>query len=813
MTSSTKHSFSSLLRGIFKYLLIFMVLVYLLIWITSPWVVRYFATEPVGDLGLTLGVDSSIRFNPFTSTLTVRDLSLLDTNRTTVLAVDELDISVRIHRLLFKQIYISTFSIKETKLKVTKKSNSLYVAGINLTPGDNTQDVDEPTPKEVVEPIPDFRIILPEFKLENFTVNADIDSVQQTLTLNDFSLNDVEVDQVDHNLGLSIDAKINNAPVVIKSSLSMHAGVGVIDSEVSLNNLDLDELSPLLADFGVNMSGLLSFSSSPKLQISADEIKLASERTILTFDTLLINYEPWIFEGKRNQVTLNNLLVKSTPIGELTMLSTNMKTEFTQGNLGLQSTDNSLINWELIDVAANASVVDMQPHISESAVTIKSLNLSEDRSLAEDLPIVSIQELSINDIKFNDNFLSIDAITLQGLLTDLKINPDKSILSLVDTSALNPDEASAKTTDAPSTESNEELVDEGLSQQEAEQKPAIGFALNKFMLVDDAIILLNDQSVSPTYDQKITIETLQIGPINSLDTDLQSPYELKAKDQSYLKIDASGFVSPFGEALNASLFGNVDELSLPSISPYMKDALGFEMKSGQLDLNLDVKIIDDQIAGDTTIFMRGIEMASADEVEQGTIKEGKAMPLNIALGMLKDDQDNIELTVPLRGNIASPSFGIESFIGLVLKKAAMSQAKDYLMTTFVPYASVVSVALSGAEYLLKVRFEPLLFETGEVSLTDENQQYLSELVLLMQDKPELQLKTCSISNYQDLAVAQGTVITTELKSEVKVLGDKRQANLKTYLIEQGIKSSRILYCSPELDTSDTAQSRIELKTD
>lgn len=810
MTSSTKHSFISLLSGILKYLLLFAVLVYLIIWIASPWAVRHFATEPVGDLGLTLGADSSIRYNPFTSTLSVRDLSLLDSSQTAVLTVDELDLSVHLHRLLFKQIYISTFSIQYTNLKVTKKNNSLFVAGINLTSGDNAQVVEEPAPDEAAELTPDFSIILPEFKLVDFTVNADIDGVQQILRLNDFSLNDVEVDQVDHNLGLSIDAKINNAPLAIKSSLSMHDGAGVIDSEVSLSNLDLAELSPLLAEFGVNMSGLLSFSSSPKLQVSADEINLASEQTLLTLDTILLNYEPWIVEGKRNQVTLKNLLVKATPTGELTLLSTKMKSEFTQGSLGLQSVDNSVLNWESIGVAATASVVDMQPDISESAVTFKSLNLSEDRSLAEASPIVSMQELSIEDIKFTDNFLSIDAIKIKGLLTDLKINPDKSILSLVNTSALNPDEVSAETTEVPSTGEPEI---EASAQQEAEQKPALGFALNKFMLVDDAIILLNDQSVSPTYDQEITIETLQIGPMNSLDTNFQSPYELIAKDQNYLKIDASGFVSPFGEALNASLLGNVDELSLPSISPYMKDALGFEMKSGQLDLNLDVKIIDDQIVGDTTIFMRGIEMASADEVEQGTIKEGKAMPLNIALGMLKDDQDNIELTVPLRGDVASPSFGVESFIGLVLKKAAMSQAKDYLMTTFVPYASVVSVALSGAEYLLKVRFEPLLFETGEVSLTGENQQYLSELVLLMQDKPELQLKTCSISNYQDLAIAKGTPMTAELKSEIKGLGDKRQSNLKAYLIEQGIKSSRVLYCAPELDTSDNAQPRIELKTD
>ncbi|MFT6268031.1 MAG: hypothetical protein ACJAVV_000836 [Alphaproteobacteria bacterium] len=29
------------------------------------------------------------------------------------------------------------------------------------------------------------------------------------------------------------------------------------------------------------------------------------------------------------------------------------------------------------------------------------------------------------------------------------------------------------------------------------------------------------------------------------------------------------------------------------------------------------------------------------------------------------------------------------------------------MNTFVPYASVVSVAMSGAEFLLKITFEPL----------------------------------------------------------------------------------------------------------
>ena len=135
------------------------------------------------------------------------------------------------------------------------------------------------------------------------------------------------------------------------------------------------------------------------------------------------------------------------------------------------------------------------------------------------------------------------------------------------------------------------------------------------------------------------------------------------------------------------------------------------------------------------------------------------------------------------------------------------------MATFVPYASVVSVAISGAEHLLKIKFEPLVFQTGEVVLSEENQQYLTELVLLMKDKPELQLKTCAIGTYADLAVAASTTLNADQQASLKTMGSERQNNLKRYLVEQEIASSRILYCAPELDTAEDAQARIELKTD
>ncbi|MEP2650771.1 MAG: DUF748 domain-containing protein [Paraglaciecola sp.] len=803
MTSSKSKPIFLIMKNTAKYLLLLIVVIYVFIWLASPYMVRYFVKEPLKELGLSLDSNSSVRFNPFISTLIISDLSLLDKIKQEVLTIERLEVSVHLHRLALKQIYISKFKLKNTALSVQKAEESILVAGINLF--NNSIEEQTTESKDIESSPPDFTLVIPYLNIADFSVLADIDGNKQNLTLDDFTLNDVVVNQVEQDVALRVKAKINGAPLLLESTVSMSEGNGEIDSILSLTKLDLSEISPIMPDIGIESSGFLSVHANPMLVLKDNRVNINSDKATITLESLLLNYTPWIVAGDREEIELNDLFIVTTSQGELSELSFKLTGEFSKGNIGLVTLDNSLANWGGIDFSSEINMIDMKPNVLMPTLNFELLNLSQDLTSESLASMLSTKNIGIQDVSFAENLLSINTIKVNGLITHININSDKTIASMLDMSGL----------DAPELEvSSEDVLDEIDPEIISNDKASsVGIVLNKLTFEDDAYIFISDSSVSPTYDQKITIETLQIGPLNSLDTHLQSPFELKAKDQNYLKIDASGFVSPFGDTLNASLLSNVNELSLPSVSPYMKDTLGFEMKSGQLDLKLDVEVIDDQIAGDTTIFMRGIEMASADEVEQGTIKEGKAMPLNIALGLLKDDQDNIELTVPLRGDVASPSFGVESFIGLVLKKAAMSQAKDYLMTTFVPYASVVSVALSGAEYLLKVKFEPLLFGTGVVSLTDENQQYLSELVLLMQDKPELQLKTCSVSNYHDLAIEQGTPMTTELKSEIKVLGDKRQSNLKAYLIEQGIKSSRILYCAPELDTSDNGQPRIELKTD
>jgi hypothetical protein len=140
----------------------------------------------------------------------------------------------------------------------------------------------------------------------------------------------------------------------------------------------------------------------------------------------------------------------------------------------------------------------------------------------------------------------------------------------------------------------------------------------------------------------------------------------------------------------------------------------------------------------------------------------------------------------------------------------MSAAKEYLLTTFVPYANVVNVAMSAGDYLLKVRFNDLAFPIKETQLSDQHTEFLTQFSALMKDKPDTQLTLCAIATPQDINKPMGIEITD--KAEIKQLAEmseKRLDNFKEYMVKQeGVSSSRLLLCSPKIDSSVDAKPRI-----
>jgi hypothetical protein len=436
------------------------------------------------------------------------------------------------------------------------------------------------------------------------------------------------------------------------------------------------------------------------------------------------------------------------------------------------------------------------PTITLDSINIHQMTLSHD--IESEIPaLTQFSQLTISNVVASEQSVDIDIITLSDLIVDAQVNSEKVMTSLVPISSMNKEKPAETPVD------DEEKIENITSSK-------FHISLNDFHLTNDAKIIFKDQSVQPVFLQELTVEKLQLKQINSREPETEALLFIQGKNNKYAHFNFNGLLKPFIEKPYYALKGDFKEVSLPAVSSYVKESLNHEIKSGQLDFAIDTQLTGNNISGDANILLRGIDFTAANDHEANSLKDQTAIPFSVALGMLKDSQGNVDLSLPLSGNTSDPSFGLTGFATLLVKQATMMAAKDYLMTTFVPYANVVSIAMSAGEMLLKVRFNDLAFSPKQVELSESHQIFLKEFSSLMQDKPDTQITLCPISTPADAGLLVGKkIIDKEIINELNKLSLQRVDNFKQHVIDKyQIASSRLLVCTPQIDSTKNAQPRI-----
>ncbi len=336
-------------------------------------------------------------------------------------------------------------------------------------------------------------------------------------------------------------------------------------------------------------------------------------------------------------------------------------------------------------------------------------------------------------------------------------------------------------------------------------KPQFSFA--HFTLTMDKALTFIDKNFKNELQRSLQINAFTIGELNNTKVNNATPVSLKLTTNKYATLDASGSLSPFATTPSYNLNAELKELSLPTFSPYVEQAAGFSLQSGQLNNHLTLALTGDKIEGKTNILIKGLATSGVNDNEVNLLQDNATMPLNMALNVLKDDRDNVELEVPLSGLTSDPKFGLNSLFALVTQKAIWSATKAYAIKTFLPYANVMSVALTAGDFLLKTRFTDLAYQPTQITPNHKQQAYLDNFVKLMNNKKELTVKVCAISVAKDLNNKNSKLNKPQLKS----IAEQRGQAFKDYMLKQGnISSNRLLLCAPQIDLDKNAIPRIEL---
>ena len=192
------------------------------------------------------------------------------------------------------------------------------------------------------------------------------------------------------------------------------------------------------------------------------------------------------------------------------------------------------------------------------------------------------------------------------------------------------------------------------------------------------------------------------------------------------------------------------------------------------------------------------------------------MPLDKALGMLRDKDDNITLEVPVQGKLGEIEFGTGQIINTARKRATTAGMKTYLLLAFQPYGALIMVAEAVGKQAGKINLDPIAFEPEKSELTEKHKDYLGKLGKVMSDRPQILVELCGYTTATDLYGTKAVKNAANELSEKQVntmieLGTARQQTVKDYMISAfKIDDGRLLTCSPEHDQKAEAKPRVEL---
>ena len=127
--------------------------------------------------------------------------------------------------------------------------------------------------------------------------------------------------------------------------------------------------------------------------------------------------------------------------------------------------------------------------------------------------------------------------------------------------------------------------------------------------------------------------------------------ELEGRVGEYGSVKIKGELQPFNVKSYSDvmmIFRNVD---MTDLTPYSANFAGRKIDSGKLSLDLNYKINKSQLKGENKIIMDSFVLG--ERVEGPNAVD---LPLDLAIALLKDTNDRIDIGLPVEGNLENPEF-------------------------------------------------------------------------------------------------------------------------------------------------------------
>ena len=166
--------------------------------------------------------------------------------------------------------------------------------------------------------------------------------------------------------------------------------------------------------------------------------------------------------------------------------------------------------------------------------------------------------------------------------------------------------------------------------------------------------------------------------------------------------------------------GSLENLDLSSFSPYSEYYIAYPITQGEFSYDCQVAMTATDLKNDNKI-----RISELDFGKKTSDTTAMKRPIRLALYILKDKDDQIEIDLPVWGNPSDPDFAIGKLVWKTFSKFIVKTASE-------PFSALASLAGTNPESI-----EQVTFELTQDSLASEQKATLDKLAEILEKKPNL----------------------------------------------------------------------------
>ncbi|MBV1913112.1 MAG: DUF748 domain-containing protein [Cycloclasticus sp.] len=604
----------------------------------------------------------------------------------------------------------------------------------------------------------------------------------------------------DNSSAFSFNTRLNQSPINGNINVSMFSEQPSINGQLSVKNLDLNSFASLVKNNVDELKGLLDtdiefsvllgennidYSQTGSLSIRQAAITAASIQYTLgsadwngSAQLITTPEEPTI--KAQGQLVLNEL----SSTNQLTKLVLGAAQKLTVNNLAIKKTSDITIS----------SVEVERLFIGKKALNnslLDSKKLLIDKLQVHDLTNIDIKEINVDRL---------------NAALDINKHGDISLLNALINSL-------------PTTEKKQ------TDDTNSSAKP-LQFHVDQLAISKNSQIKFSKETEQERVKKEIMLEHVSIGNINSLTPKSPTPIDIQATIDQFSQLTIKGNIFPLSKKTNATIQTKLSAFELHEFSPIIRDELGYNIQNGQLNADLNIAIKDNILKGETSIEINQLALEAADESKMAKMTQQLSIPLDSALSLLRDDNNDIKLNIPINGDLASPDFNISDVINTAIGNALEGTVKNVLKYALQPYGVIFMAAEKAYGLATAIKLEALVFLPGDGTLPTNSITQLKQIGELMKKRPQLRIRICGFATDHDRVFLQNLANNTDTTSSVEQqeklihesllkLANERQTTIKTYLVSNyHIEATRLFACKPQVENkpdSETAtKPRVEL---